>query len=334
MNRLKECQLSSEKEMKQAGRGAVDSLVETKSGCVVVRWFDNRTVDLLSSYIGPEPLTKVKRYDKKQKSMISVECPAVVIEYNKFMGGIDLHDSLTALYRYHIKSRRWYMYIFFYTLNMMVVNAWLRHRHHARLLKISSMKLSKFQVMQSNQLIKPSKVGRPSLGNTPPAPKHVYRRKIPAPELRLDHMSGKHEDPIEIYDSEEEFHIIFERVVNGEQPDVPDVQETPPRNFTACTKFDCSMLLRCLERLIRYTYTRCKIQRKCFLGANTVLCLENINALIGRRCNSRHINGKTTEIDSMADPAVAESSSTERSSTLEKKDQHPLTNHHVKSRKT
>ena len=188
MNRLKECQLSSEKEMKQAGRGAVDSLVETKSGCVVVRWFDNRTVDLLSSYIGPESLTKVKRYDKRQKSMISVECPAVVIEYNKFMGGIDLHDSLSAFYRYYTKSRRWYMYIFFYTLNMMVVNAWLRYRHHARLLKISSMKLSKFQVMLSNQLIKPSKVGRPSLGNTPPAPKHVYRRKIPAPGLRLDHV--------------------------------------------------------------------------------------------------------------------------------------------------
>ncbi|KAK3708693.1 hypothetical protein RRG08_010845 [Elysia crispata] len=29
----------------------------------------------------------------------------------------------------------------------------------------------------------------------------------------------------------EEFDIIFERVVNGEQPDVPDVQETPPSNF-------------------------------------------------------------------------------------------------------
>ncbi|KAK3773246.1 hypothetical protein RRG08_012371 [Elysia crispata] len=111
-----------------------------------------------------------------------------------------------------------------------------------------------------------------SLGKYTPAPKHVYRRKIPAPcELRLNHvghlpevsakrgrckhidvevnsatfiiylyihvqleikMSGKHAYAIEIYDSEEEFNIIFERVVNGEQPDVPDVQEkTPPRNF-------------------------------------------------------------------------------------------------------
>ncbi|KAK3798728.1 hypothetical protein RRG08_048243 [Elysia crispata] len=58
-----------------------------------------------------------------------------------------------------------------------------RVEHHARLLKISSMKLSKFQVMQSNQLIKPSKVGRPSSWgrHNPLAPKHVYRRKIPAP---------------------------------------------------------------------------------------------------------------------------------------------------------
>ncbi|KAK3768972.1 hypothetical protein RRG08_054822 [Elysia crispata] len=184
MNRLKECQLSSEKEMKKTGRGAVDSLVETKSGCFVVRWFDNRTVDLLSSYIGPEPLTKVKRYDKKQKSMISVECPAVVIEYNKFMGGIDLHDSLTALYRYHIKSRRWYMYIFFYTFNMMVVNAWLRHRHHAHgsTEKSAQMKLSKFQVMLSNQLIKlRPKLADPALGIHPLLQSMCTVRKDPCP---------------------------------------------------------------------------------------------------------------------------------------------------------
>ena len=53
-------------------------------------------------------------------------------------------------------------------------------------------------------------------------------------------MSGKHEDAIEIYDSEEEIDIIFERVVNGEQPDVPDVQETPPRNFVRFLPTKCT----------------------------------------------------------------------------------------------
>ncbi|KAK3779494.1 hypothetical protein RRG08_045240 [Elysia crispata] len=153
--------------MKKAGRGAVDSLLENRSGCVAVRWFDNRTVDLLSSYTGTEPMTKVKRYDKKQKPIVSVECPAIVIEYNKFMRRIDLHDSLTALYRYSIKSRRWYMY----TLNMMVVSAWLRHRRQAILLNVPSVKLSKFHAILANQLVNPPKTGGPSLEATPPAQK-------------------------------------------------------------------------------------------------------------------------------------------------------------------
>ena len=103
VNRLKGLELKSEKELKTDGsRGAFDHAIEVNSGVVAVRWYDNRPVDLLSSYIGVEPVTEVQRYDKKKKTkrIIKVSCPAIVKEYNKFMGGIDLHDMLTAL---HVK---------------------------------------------------------------------------------------------------------------------------------------------------------------------------------------------------------------------------------------
>ncbi|GFN78335.1 hypothetical protein PoB_000484100 [Plakobranchus ocellatus] len=42
------------------------------------------------------------------------------------------------------------------------------------------------QVMLYNELVNPPRVGRPSHGNTPPAPKHVYIRKVPTSGLDLD----------------------------------------------------------------------------------------------------------------------------------------------------
>lgn len=191
MNRLKGLTLADEKDMKKTGRGSVDYAVDGTSGCVAVRWFDNRKVDLLSSYKGVIPEQDVERWDKKTKSTIKIKCPAIVQEYNKFMGGIDLHDSLTALYRYPIKSRRWYMYIFFYSVNMMVINAWLRHRCHARLLKVKSLKLADFQADLATQLVySQPRVGRPKLGSSSASPvqSNIYRRSIPPPVTRMDNV--------------------------------------------------------------------------------------------------------------------------------------------------
>ena len=97
--------MSSEADLKKTGRGSSDSKVEVNSGIVAVGWYDNRTVDLVSSHVGVEPVSTVVRYDKKQKKNITVPCPEIIKVYNKFMGGVDLHDSLTALYRFPIKSK-------------------------------------------------------------------------------------------------------------------------------------------------------------------------------------------------------------------------------------
>lgn len=187
INRLKGCDLLAEKDLKKSGRGSMDSVVEVNSGCVAVRWYDNRKVDVMSSYIGIKPQDRVQRYDKKNKAFTTISRPAIVAEYNKFMGGIDLHDAVTALYRYSIRSKRWYMYIFYYTINMMVVNAWLRHRKHAGLLHTKSMKLADFQASLATQLVAlQPRVGRPSLGSPRVVHREVYRRSIPPRETRLD----------------------------------------------------------------------------------------------------------------------------------------------------
>ena len=87
-----------EKELKTKGRGSLDFRVNQEEN-IIVRWYDNKAVNLLSSFVGVEPLGNVKRWkiNRKAKTYIMVPRPAIVDTYNRFMGGIDLLDMLSAL---------------------------------------------------------------------------------------------------------------------------------------------------------------------------------------------------------------------------------------------
>ncbi|KAK2710077.1 hypothetical protein QYM36_013676 [Artemia franciscana] len=52
-----------------------------------------------------------------------------IVEFNRFMGGVDLADMLLELYRIDFKSwSKWYMRIFFFLFDLSVVNGWLLYR--------------------------------------------------------------------------------------------------------------------------------------------------------------------------------------------------------------
>ncbi|KAJ8257577.1 hypothetical protein GJAV_G00187270 [Gymnothorax javanicus] len=100
-NRLPGVNLMCEAELKRTGHGSFEEKTAMVGETILhaVKWYDNRSVSLLSNYIGAHPVTEVDRWDGKQKKIIKVPCPAVVREYNKNMGGVDLLDSLIVLYR-------------------------------------------------------------------------------------------------------------------------------------------------------------------------------------------------------------------------------------------
>ena len=62
------------------------------------------------------------------KPEIQVICPSVIMTYNNFMGGMDLLDSLLALYRIPVRSKKWYLRIIFHFLDKALVSAWLIYR--------------------------------------------------------------------------------------------------------------------------------------------------------------------------------------------------------------
>lgn len=59
-------------------------------------------VTLLSTYCGKDPISVVKRYDKKIKTQIVVDCPFLIKEYNRHMGGVDSLDSHIGRYKIKI----------------------------------------------------------------------------------------------------------------------------------------------------------------------------------------------------------------------------------------
>lgn len=119
------------------------------------------------------------------------------------MGGVDLLDSLTALYKARIKTRRWYIYIFYHTINMAIVTAWLLYRRHCGLFneraiadaqlgqdktpeKIKAPKLSDFISDVADALVRVERrPGRPSLEE---AQQHQQQpaEVRPSRDVRLD----------------------------------------------------------------------------------------------------------------------------------------------------
>ena len=88
-----------------------------------MRWFDNKPVNLISSYVAVEPIDSVKRYDQREKTYIDVPRPSIVKVYNTYMGGIDKLDMMCALYKSQIKSRTWYIYIWLHSVTVALVNS-------------------------------------------------------------------------------------------------------------------------------------------------------------------------------------------------------------------
>lgn len=103
--------------------------------CAVVQWFDNKPIQLLSTYCGKEPQNTCTRWDKASKSRITIPCPKIVGQYNSYMGGVDMNDRLISYYRSRSRSKKWTIRTVFHFLDLAVANSWIQYRNDRTLLK-------------------------------------------------------------------------------------------------------------------------------------------------------------------------------------------------------
>lgn len=127
-DRSRGCKLPTDKDMRKKSRGSMEQFVDNKNGLVICAWYDNRRVLTVSNFLGKDPISEARRYDKIGRETIHIRRPAIVELYNRFMGCVDKADMYLALYRSKIRTRKWYHRITFHLFSLAVVNAFVVYR--------------------------------------------------------------------------------------------------------------------------------------------------------------------------------------------------------------
>ncbi|XP_057694139.1 piggyBac transposable element-derived protein 2-like [Corythoichthys intestinalis] len=194
-NRMSKWNLIPDKDLSKKGRGSYDYQLESNTNTVCLKWQDTKAVSLMSTYAGPEPLRKARRWDKSKKEYTYIDQPNIIKEYNASMGGVDMLDAHLARCKFPIRTRRWYMIIFWHFMSVAVINAWLLYQRDCEAQGITGskvLKLRKFQGLVAQGLAEvgtPRKRGRPSTPrssspSSPPPPRFV--RVYQSADVRFD----------------------------------------------------------------------------------------------------------------------------------------------------
>jgi hypothetical protein len=90
-------------------------------GLLAMLWRDKHDVRLLSTMHSADMVDSGKR----ARDGNPVMKPAVAVDYNQGMGGVDRSDQYAKTYHIARKSKKWYRKLFFHLLDMAITNAWL-----------------------------------------------------------------------------------------------------------------------------------------------------------------------------------------------------------------
>lgn len=112
---------------KKAKRGMHVVKHDKASGMNFITVKDSKNVSLLSTAAGVTPLATVQRYDKEKKAREDLQFPNAFSQYNKFMGGVDLHDKYCNKVLPSMRSKKWTWVVFLRLIQASITNATVLH---------------------------------------------------------------------------------------------------------------------------------------------------------------------------------------------------------------
>lgn len=132
----KTVKLQEDKALAKQSRGTSFQTVNVSSGTCLVKWMDNKAITFASNHIGEEPVGLCRRWSKKEKAYKDVPRPAVVEEYNRNMGGVDMSDRMLSLYTTTQRTKKWTVRTMIFIADLAAVNSWLQYKEDSALLGV------------------------------------------------------------------------------------------------------------------------------------------------------------------------------------------------------
>ncbi|XP_038820023.1 piggyBac transposable element-derived protein 4-like [Salvelinus namaycush] len=119
------------------------------------KWMDARPVIMCTTIhkaFAKEQVQRRKRLEDGTWTTEPVPAPAPIKSYNKYMGGVDLSDSLIKCYSVAQKTMKWYKTFFYHFVDVAVVNSWLMHKDMAVTKNTKPMAQKQFREKLCSQL--------------------------------------------------------------------------------------------------------------------------------------------------------------------------------------
>ncbi|KAH6932641.1 hypothetical protein HPB50_008225 [Hyalomma asiaticum] len=111
---------------------------------VVLRWYDNKPITMLSSIHGQEPEDACRRWSHKEKKYIDVPQPFTIATYNLKMGSVDLADRMISYYRIKARVNKWTIRSIFHLVDMALGNSWRQYTEALRVQQKRPKEIPKF----------------------------------------------------------------------------------------------------------------------------------------------------------------------------------------------
>ena len=138
-------------------------------------WKDKKNIHFIQNICKPDATDRVMRKNK-DGSRSAVQCPLSVKLYNQNMGGVDLADSKRKVYSCSQKSKKWWHRLFYFFLDVGIVNAHILETESAhcasRSQKEFRIDLAKEMMVQHTSR---KRKGRSSVESAPPSSRFCER---------------------------------------------------------------------------------------------------------------------------------------------------------------
>ena len=91
----------------------------------VVTFSDGKLTGVLSTIHNSSMTTISRRSRSAVRGVETVNKPNMIVEYNKYMGGVDIADQLVTYYGFSHYSRKWWKRAFFHLIDVCMVNSYI-----------------------------------------------------------------------------------------------------------------------------------------------------------------------------------------------------------------